>query len=92
MRKRLAIEIDPFAEGGDQIAASGPGGGDDGPLVGDRCQMDLQFRPLGLKPFLSQLITEAAPPVVVVMWKWFSPSRVVTPSSITMPSSPSISP
>jgi hypothetical protein len=30
--------------------------------------------------------------VVVVMWKWSSARRVVTPSSLTMPSSPSIRP
>jgi hypothetical protein len=36
--------------------------------------------------------TRAAPPVVVVMWKWSSAMQAVTPSSITMPSSPSIKP
>jgi len=36
--------------------------------------------------------TEAALPVVVVIRKCCSPSRVVTPSSMTMPSSPSIRP
>ena len=34
----------------------------------------------------------AAPPVVVVMWKWFSARRVVTPSSKIMPSSRHIRP
>ena len=34
-----------------------------------------------------QSSTPAAPPVVVVMWKWFSARQAVTPSSITMPSS-----
>ncbi len=40
----------------------------------------------------SHAITRAAPPVVVVMRKWLSARRLVTPSSITMPSSPSIRP
>ncbi|MNP70872.1 hypothetical protein D3C76_1671660 [compost metagenome] len=36
--------------------------------------------------------TRAAPPVVVVMMKWLSPTQAVTPSSKTMPSSLHIRP
>ena len=74
------------------LAGIRAGYGGNRPFFGNTSQIDFKFRPFGLKPFFHPAKTLAAPPVVVVMWKWFSPSLVVTPSSMTMPSSLSISP